>query len=333
MSSNAVPAARSSARPGRPSHQHVIEIQRARILAAAVDVLEQSGYAAMTVAAVIQRARVSRKTFYDVFANRNECFAAIIEAIHVRAHSVAHAAYVAESSWLAAIRSALHGLLCLIDEEPTLARIWFVDAMAAPEVVHARKAEVSAMLAAVVDRGRELAGESRKPTRLTGEATVGGILQIIHTRLVSGHEQPFAELLGPCMYLTALPYLGVARAQVELRRRPPTKRPPRKAVAAQRRSESLNDAGFRLTYRTTMVLDAICERPGVNNRAVAREAGIKDQGQVSRLLTRLERLAMIENRGLGPDRGAANAWHITPRGFELVRATNVHELMRSGGAG
>src|SRR6202044_546788 len=102
MSPYAMPVARSPTQPGRPPHQHVIDIQRARILAAAVDTLEESGYEEMTVAAVTRRARVSRKTFYAVFANRDGCFAAVIEAIFVRARSVVHAAYAAESSWLAA---------------------------------------------------------------------------------------------------------------------------------------------------------------------------------------------------------------------------------------
>jgi AcrR family transcriptional regulator len=322
MSPYAMPVARSPMQPGRP-RQHVIDIQRARILAAAVDTLEESGYDAMTVAAVIQRARVSRKTFYDVFASRDECFASVVEAIFVRARSVALAAYAAESSWLAAIRSALNGLLCLLDEEPRLARIWFVDAQAGPDAVHARKVEVAAMLVAIVDGGRELAGETRHPVRLTAEATVGGILQIVHSRLLNGHQEPFSELLGPCMYLIALPYLGVARATIELRRKPPARRPPRKAAATRLHSQALADVGPRLTYRTTKALDAICEQPGVNNRMVAEVAGIKDQGQISKLLSRLERLALIENRGLGSDRGAGNAWHITPRGFELVQATNL----------
>jgi AcrR family transcriptional regulator len=291
------------------------------MLAAAVDALEESGYAAMTVAAVIERARVSRKTFYDVFANRGECFAAVVEEILARAYSVARAAYAEESSWLAATRSSLHSLLVLIDEEPRLARIWFVDALGGPEAVHERRAEVAGMLAAAVDVGRSMASETRQPARLTAEATVGGISQIVYTRLVNGHDEPFAELLGPCMYLIALPYLGTVRAMAELRRRPSAQRPPRKASETRRHRELPRGLGLRLTYRTIRALDVICEQSGASNRMVADRSGIKDQGQVSKLLSRLERLELIENRGFGQDHGAANAWHITARGFELVRST------------
>jgi DNA-binding MarR family transcriptional regulator len=88
---------------------------------------------------------------------------------------------------------------------------------------------------------------------------------------------------------------------------------------------------LRLTYRTTRALGAICEQPGINNRKLAEESDIKDQGQATKLLSRLERLALIENRGLGQDHGAPNAWHITPRGLELVQATNAYEFMRARG--
>ncbi len=83
----------------------------------------------------------------------------------------------------------------------------------------------------------------------------------------------------------------------------------------------------RLTYRTIRALGAIFDHPSASNRTVAHECGIQDQGQISKLLSRLERLALIENCGVGRERGGMNAWHITERGSEIVRATNVRELL------
>jgi AcrR family transcriptional regulator len=332
MSTHVLSGARLTSRPGWLSSEQVTGIQRARILAAAVDSVQESGYAAMTIADVVQRARISRKTFYDVFANRGECFAAVVEEISARASSLATSAYTAENGWLAATRAALNSLLCLIDEEPGLARIWFVDAMSGPKAVHEHKAEVMAMLAATVDLGRGLVSEKRQPSQLTAEATVGGISQIISTRLLNGSRASFVDLLGPCMYLIALPYLGVERATAELRREPSVQKPRRQVPDTCRRSQVLRDMNIRVTYRTIRTLDAICEQPGANNRTVAEKCGINDPGQVSKLLSRLERLALIENRGLGHDHGASNAWYIAPRGLELMRATNVYQFMRSRGA-
>jgi hypothetical protein len=63
----------------------------------------------------------------------------------------------------------------------------------------------------------------------------------------------------------------------------------------------------------------VAERPGANNRQVGVAAGVSDQGQMSRLLARLEGLGLLENRGTRA-LGAPYAWHLTARGVESLRA-------------
>jgi AcrR family transcriptional regulator len=84
--------------------------------------------------------------------------------------------------------------------------------------------------------------------------------------------------------------------------------------------DPLDGLGTRVTYRTLRVLTAIAERPGASNREIAGVAGISDQGQISRLLGRLERLAVVERVGARPARGEANAWRLTAWGEEVKRA-------------
>jgi AcrR family transcriptional regulator len=79
---------------------------------------------------------------------------------------------------------------------------------------------------------------------------------------------------------------------------------------------------FRLTALTYAVLAAVAslgtqERP--SNREVARAAGVKDKGQISRLLARLEGHGMLQNTGSHSTTG--NAWQLTPRGQRLLAAT------------
>ena len=57
----------------------VAEIQRSRLLAAAVGAIEEFGYAHATVAQITSRARISRRTFDELFDNREECLIALIE--------------------------------------------------------------------------------------------------------------------------------------------------------------------------------------------------------------------------------------------------------------
>ena len=82
--------------------------------------------------------------------------------------------------------------------------------------------------------------------------------------------------------------------------------------------------GFRPTHRTIRVLMALEEHPGANNTLVARRAGITDNAQISKLLHRLERLGLLENRGPGQTTSwAPNAWYLTARGVEAHTVTCI----------
>jgi DNA-binding MarR family transcriptional regulator len=77
---------------------------------------------------------------------------------------------------------------------------------------------------------------------------------------------------------------------------------------------------MRLTYRTARVLEAVAAQPGASNRQVADHAGIQDQGQVSKLLARLERLGLLVNRG----QGEPNAWSLTAAGMAVTHSIAAH---------
>jgi AcrR family transcriptional regulator/DNA-binding MarR family transcriptional regulator len=77
-------------------------------------------------------------------------------------------------------------------------------------------------------------------------------------------------------------------------------------------------AGFRLTVRTHMVLSAVAEHAGASNREIADAAGVRDEGQISKLLSRLEGHGLLQNTG-GSTQGVPRAWRLTSRGEEIVR--------------
>jgi AcrR family transcriptional regulator len=305
---------------GLPRGQ-VTEIQRSRMLAAAVEAVDEVGYARMTVAQVISRARVSRKTFYDVFADREDCFLAAFEQAVTQAESLAREAYERESNWRDGVRSALAKLLIFMDAEPGLAKLVVVEALAAGDRVLERRAQALDELAAVVDQGRFLTNATREPPEVTAEGIVGGVFAVIHTRLLEGGKEPLTDLLGSLMSMVVLPYLGARAASRELSRPPlevPRDKRPRGLARSKDPLEGLN---MRLTYRTVRVLMVIAEHPGASNREIAEGSGIVDQGQISKLLNRLARLNLVENLGEGQEKGAANAWHLTARGAQVERAT------------
>ncbi|HTW40922.1 MAG TPA: TetR family transcriptional regulator [Solirubrobacteraceae bacterium] len=291
------------------------------MLAAAVEAVEEVGYSRMTVAQVISRARVSRKTFYDVFTDREDCFLAAFEQALSQGRMIVTEAYSEESSWRDGTRAALARLLMFMDEEPGLAKLCIVEALGAGERVLDRRARVLDELARVIDRGRDATNATREPPDVTAEGVVGAIFAVLHTRVLEHGDQPLTDLLGSLMSMIVLPYLGARAAGRELTRPPlelPSDARPR---ALARQKDPLEGLNMRLTYRTVRVLMVIAEHPGASNREIAEGSGIIDQGQISKLLNRLARLKLVENRGEGQEKGAANAWHLTARGTQVERAT------------
>ncbi len=305
---------------GLPRGQ-VTEIQRSRMLAAAVEAVEEVGYGRMTVAQVIGRAKVSRKTFYDVFSDREDCFLGAFDRAIDQASVLAGDAYEQEQGWRDGVRAGLLRLLMFLDDEPGLAKLCVVEALGAGTRVLERRAQVLEKLAEVIDRGRSVTSATHEPPDVTAEGVVGAVFAVLHTRLLEHGQEPLTDLLNPLMSMIVLPYRGARAASKELNRpRVDTQRDGRQPVRSRSR-DPLEGLQMRLTYRTVRVLMVIAEHPGASNREIAEGSGIADQGQISKLLTRLARLKLVENTGEGQERGASNAWHLTERGKQVEHAT------------
>jgi AcrR family transcriptional regulator len=301
----------------------VTEVQRSRMLAATVQVVGELGYEKMSVARVTARAGVSRRTFYDLFVDREACFLAAFSETVERARVLAWEAAAGERDWRSRVRGGLAALLQLFADEPLAGRILVVDALKAGPAVLERRASVVAELIGVVEGGSAQVRGGRIQSRrvrevapLTAEGVVGAVLAVVHARLSGSGGGSLAELLNPLMAMIVRPYLGAAAAEKELERPLPAGPRARRTAPA----DPLGGLDMRLTYRTLRVLAAIAATPGASNREVAEEAGVSDQGQISKLLARLENLGLIHNAGVGHLKGEPNAWRLTGRGREVEQA-------------
>jgi AcrR family transcriptional regulator len=300
-------------------HDQLSDIQRARILAATVDVVCENGAGNATVARVVARAGVSRRTFYELFHDREACFLAAFEAGVERVSRYVLEAYDPQVRWAERLRSSLAALLTFLDTEPEVGWLLIVGSLGAGPRVLEQRGQVLAQIIAFVDEGRQAGKRGEDPPPLTAEGLAGGVFSLIHARMVDESPAPLTELLPALMSMVVLPYLGPAAARRELARPAPPARNGRPARSA----DPLRELDMRLTYRTIRVLMAIGESGGEglhpSNRQVADAAGIRDQGQVSKLLSRLEQLGLIQNAAEPQVKGEPNAWRLTQRG-EQVRA-------------
>ncbi len=335
----------------------VAEIQRQRILAAMAAVSSEHGAATVTVAQVVARAGVSRRTFYELFADREECFMAAFEEAIARAEAAVLPAYRGEAGavsagvvsrtpqrggrpqgqppsrgagrqagWRERVRAGLAALLGFLDENPGPRALLVVESLGAGPRALERRARIVSALIAAVDEGRAEARGELPP--LTAEGVVGAVFAIVHARTQaaigssvarpesrSDAPAPLTALLGELMGMIVLPYLGQAAARREVAR--PAPAVGSKAPAPGNPLEGLS---MRLTYRTIRVLAAVAQHPGSSNRDIGAAAEMTDQGQISKLLARLEGLGLIHNVGEGHVKGAANAWRLTGRGEQVERA-------------
>lgn len=314
--------------PGMLLPGRIAEIQRRRLLSAMAEVATERGAANVTVAHVVARAGVSRRTFYDLFEDRDDCFMAAFDQALERAAAGVLPAYEAGGSWRERIRAGLGALLAFFDEEPRTARLVVVEALGAGPLVLEARAQILDRLIAAMDEGCAEVRRRREVPPLTAEGVVGAVLSVLHARLLANTgtraggrgEGPLYGLLGELMGMIVLPYLGQAVASKEL-----TRLAPRLSIECDRASDGhpLQGLNMRLTYRTLRALAAIGERPGSSNRSVADIAEISDQGQVSKLLARLQDIGLIENTGDGHSRGSPNAWQLTTRGRQVTQAMGV----------
>ena len=298
----------------------VSEMQRARLLGAAVAVVDELGYARATVALITARARVSRRTFYDLFSGREDCLLAVLDDVVELVSAEIVLAGVGGLSWRERVREGLWVVLCLFDREPALARVCVVQALRGGPEVLKRRAGILTQLAVIVDEGRyERARGGSECPPLMGEGLVGAVVSIVYGRLLRGDREPLSGLLGELMSMIVLPYLGPVVARQE-RSRPVPVPVSGSVVSGGSPVGLLRDVPMRLTYRTARVLEDVAEHPGVSNRMVAEYAGIADQGQVSKLLARLQRLGLLANTGEGHAKGERNAWSLTPMGEQVTQS-------------
>jgi AcrR family transcriptional regulator len=301
----------------------VSESQRARLLDATFAVVAEQGYRGTAVRTVAERAGVSSKTFYDLFTDREDCFLAAFDHGVERLAVNARPAFELERDWVAGIRAGLGAVLGFLDREPALRRLVFVEALAAGPRVLERRAQLLGELSGVVEEGQAGVRTGSRLPGLIAEGVVGATFGVIHARLLEQSPEPLVGLLNELTAMIVLPYRGRAAAAQELARTAP--KPVLEASPDKEDDESARPLGsgppvdFRLTVRSQTVLAVVAEYPGLNNQRVSERAGISDQGQISRLMIRLQKQGLLENTRK-QIQGHPKAWRLTPEGEDVLQA-------------
>jgi AcrR family transcriptional regulator len=189
----------------------VAEDQRRRILAAVPPVLATHGYGGLTVRHIIERAGVSRRTFYDLYVGKVDAFVAAHEEILALLCARVDVACATAADWPAKVRAGLGATLDLAATEPLRMRLLVAEPLTAgprPAYCHDLLVE---RFASRLRPGRCHAGGTPFPA--LEEMLVGGVAEILATRLRSDRADTLPELAPQLAELVLTPYLGLAETR------------------------------------------------------------------------------------------------------------------------
>jgi AcrR family transcriptional regulator len=216
--SSAWPANDKATRLPRGPHalpqEVVIAHQRERLLDAAVASVAEVGFAELTVRDLIDRAGVSRRTFYQLFDDKLACVFAAHERAFERLNEALLGACQGRLPWPEQVAAGIGAALRFAVGSPDDAQLIVVACHAASEPKLAGRGHIAhEELAALLRRGRKRAEVEHSPPELTEQAVVGAAMSVVGARMLAG-EVATLPLLGPELTRVVLtPYLGDEQAQ------------------------------------------------------------------------------------------------------------------------
>ena len=175
------------------------EVHRLRLLDGFSAAVSAHGYASTTIAHIVKHARVSKRTFYEHFADKEECFLALYaEATEILRKGVERALAAPALSWQKQLERGLDAYLEALEENPALTRACLLEINAAgPRALELRlsgHAKFATVLREFVERTRKHHPELRPLTATMATAIVGGIDELLLANVEAGLKSRLGEI-------------------------------------------------------------------------------------------------------------------------------------------
>lgn len=174
---------------------------RRRLMEAMAAALAERGYGDTTIADIVRGARVSKRTFYEHFASKEECLLALYVAASEIAIQVIVDATAQSAELETQIGASTRAYLGHLQEHPALVRTLLIEILAAGPAGLAVRGEINRryaeLLLAAVEADRTRHPDRRDVPPILASAVVGGINELILGAVLAGREAHLLELAGP----------------------------------------------------------------------------------------------------------------------------------------
>jgi len=184
------------------------------MLLAVAEAVAEQGYATTTVADIIARARLSRRTFYEHFTDKEECFLAAYDTVvEQMLAGVGHAYEGAGSAWVDRVHDGLEAFVQYLVDEPAFARMCIVEVVAAGPEARGRRDAAMRVFVDFLEPGRQEAPRGIVVPELAADIVVGGIYEIMYTRLLRDEAEELVAMLPQLFYCALVPFVGHRAAE------------------------------------------------------------------------------------------------------------------------
>ncbi len=201
-----------------PTGRHLIprdfvtQNQRERMLLATAELVAERGYQKTTIELIAKTARVALVTFYEHFANKEECFLAAFDESVEAAGEVFIELVDTEQPWVDQIAAGLEVFLEMVVTERSRAKLCIVESQAAGGEALARYQGMLESVAPKLREGRDLNPRTSRLPEGLEVAIVGGLMWLVHQRLVADRVDDLKGLLPEMLQVTLTPYVGEVEA-------------------------------------------------------------------------------------------------------------------------
>jgi AcrR family transcriptional regulator len=329
-------------RPNGPPRAQVIANQRARLCGAMIEAVAAQGYTAVSVAGLCRLAGVSKRTYYELFANKEACLLATYDGTVACARARIVSALRGASDWEEGLRAAIAALVLASEERPKAARLACLEAPVAGPAASARCARASLELERIVASSFARAPHAARPPALLVRGVACGVERVVRLGLLEHDGVDIAALVE-----WALSYASPALAVLPGAAASPGDRPAKSWVSARALNGSERSGILRAAAEivasgghSRLTAASIARRAQVGEEVVLELYPSTDECFLDALdLVGLEALVSIAEASRGADDGPSGVCRavgaLTDRlaGDPILRSVALLEVLALGAAG
>ena len=187
--------------------------QRERILRAVTDLAAYDGYTGVTVPEIVASARISNKTFYDHFPDKQTAFLAAYDEEFAALFAASWAAAAGHSDWTEAVRDGITAWVEHLAADPAKARFGLIDVLTSGRDATQKVDEGYQAFAHLLSHGYDNLPPGRTVPPIAAYAIAAGIAGLVTEWVVSGRGHELHELAPDLCYAALAPFLGDPEAR------------------------------------------------------------------------------------------------------------------------